>query len=140
MAVYGRYLDVVIAQGADDRIHLVGRDNEVASDRRLAASGRLKVDHRGDSHGGWNWRARLGDRVLPWHRELVDAAIDLSLHADGLVQGQRVKVDLCRLRRRRRRRTKWRFALAERGANGCCYGDGIAMPVNVHVVGGRVGA
>jgi hypothetical protein len=51
-------------------------------------------------HGGWNWRAALGDRVLPRHRELVDAAIDLSLHADGLVQGQRVKVDLCRLRRR----------------------------------------
>ena len=113
---------------------------EVASDRRLAASGRLKVNHGAGSHGGWNWRAALGDRVLPWNRELVDAAIDLSLHTDGLVQGQRVEVDLCRLSRRRRRRTKWRLALAERGANGCRYGDGIAMPMNVHVVGGRVGA
>src|SRR5215831_7929461 len=140
MAVNGGHLDTAFAQSADDRIHLLGRDHEVASDRRLATSGRLKVDHRGGSHGGWNWRAALADRVLPWNRKLVDAAIDLSLHADGLIQGQRVKVDLCCLRRRRRRRTKWRLALAERGTNGCCYGDGIAMPMNVHVVGGRASA
>src|SRR6476659_2862626 len=105
MAVDRRYLDAIFAQSADEGIHLVGCDHEVAGDRRLAASGWLKVDHRGDSHGGWNRRAVRGDRVLPWHRELVDATVDLPLSADGLVHGKRVEVDLCRLRRRRRWRT-----------------------------------
>src|SRR5262245_11110834 len=109
MGVYGRYLDAAFAQSADHRVHLLGRDHEVAGDRCLAATGRLEVDYGSCSHGGWNRRAALGDRVLPWHRELVDAAIDLSLHTDGLVQGQRVEVDLCGLRRRRRRRSEWRL-------------------------------
>ena len=90
MAVNGGHLDAVFAQSADQGVHLLSRDHEVASDRRLAATGRLKVDHSAGSHSGWNWRAALGDRVLPWHRELVDAPVDLSLHANGVVQSDRV--------------------------------------------------
>src|SRR5262245_60613154 len=91
MAVNGGHVDAALAQSADDRIHLLGGDREVAGDRRLAVFRRLKVDHRAGSHSWWNWCAALGDRVLPWHRELVDTAIDLSLHADGLIQGQGIQ-------------------------------------------------
>ena len=115
--------------------YLASGDDEVAGDRRLAAAGRLEVDHRASAHGGWDRHAALSDRVLARNGELIDAAIDLPLHANGTVQGGRVEFDLCGLRRGRRRRPKWRLALAKRGADGSCYGDRIAMPMNVHVVG-----
>src|SRR6476620_8070509 len=128
MAVDRRYLDAIFAQSADEGFHLVGCDHEVAGDRRLSISGWLKVDHGGDSHGGWNRRTALGDRVLARNGELIDAAVDLPLSADGLVQGQRVEVDLCHLRRRRRRRTKWCLALAKRGAMAVAMVTGSPYP------------
>src|SRR5262249_32871237 len=37
-------------------------------------------------------------------------------------------------------RSEWRLALCERRADSSGYDDQIAMPMNVHVVSGRVGA
>src|SRR3990170_6738001 len=121
-------------------IYLLSCDYEVACGCRLATAGRLEVDHRGSSHGGWDRRAAISDRVLAWNGELIDTAIDLTLRADGVVQCCRVEIDLCGLQRQRGGGSKWRLALRERRADSRGYGDRVAMPVNVHVKRRRVGA
>src|SRR4029453_11877912 len=77
---------------------------------------------------------------LSRNRELIDTAVDLSPSADSVVQSCRVEVDLCCLRRGCRGRAEWRLALCERRADSSGYDDRIAMPVDVHVVSGRVDA
>jgi hypothetical protein len=51
----------------DQGVHLVRRDNEVACDCRLALAGRLEVNHRGGSHGGWNRGTAIRDHILAWN-------------------------------------------------------------------------
>src|SRR5262245_5959617 len=51
VAVQGGYLDPVTSQGLDDGVDLVGRQNEVAGDRRFTAARRLEADRFSDSHG-----------------------------------------------------------------------------------------
>src|ERR1700687_1360923 len=85
MAVDSGHLDAVLAQGADHRIDLLGGYDKVAGDRRLVAASGLEVDHDGGAHGRRNRLAVLRNRVPARHRELIDAAIDFALHADGRV-------------------------------------------------------
>src|SRR5215471_13243091 len=140
MAVNGGHLDPILTERADKRFHFVSGNDEVAGDRRFAAAGRLEVDHGAGSHGGWEWHAILDDRVLAGNGELIDTAIDLTIYANRTVQVSRVEVNRCCLGGRRSRRTKGRLALAKHVSDGACQHDIITMPMNVHVVDGRVGA
>src|SRR5262249_60887648 len=113
-------LERCAVERGDARVPPAASNHEVAGNRRLAATGTLEVDHGAGSHGGWEWHAILDDRVLAGNGELIDTAIDLTIHANRTVQGSRVEVNRCCLGGRRSRRTKGRLALAKRGADGGC--------------------
>src|ERR1700739_2147667 len=44
VAVKGRYLDAVLAQRLEDRVHLLSSQNKVSGNRGFSAAGRLKID------------------------------------------------------------------------------------------------
>src|SRR5438067_947440 len=46
VAVDGRHLDAILAQGAEHRIHFAPDEDEVTSDGGLAPAGRLEIDRR----------------------------------------------------------------------------------------------
>src|SRR5215207_6273665 len=119
VAVQRGYLDPVASQRPDNGIDLVGRQNEVAGNRRLAAAGGLETDRLGDPHRAdrGELHAAFADRIAARYGELVDAAIVLALDADDLVELRRVEID-------RRRRSARRCS--ERGLAGgkCIANDG----------------
>ena len=128
------------AQGADQRIDLVSRDQKVAGDRGLAAPGGLEVDGVGAAQRSGDLQPHFDDRVAPRHAELVDAAIRGAFDADDLIEFCGIEIDRGRRRWIGRRRIERCLALAQGRANHGRHLCGIAMAADMHVEGGGRGA
>jgi len=100
MTVQRCNLDAVRPQRFDHWVDFIAGDHEIAGDRSLATARWLEIDRVGRAHRGWHRHAILGNRIAPWHVELIDAAIDRAFGADDLVELRRVEVDC--------RRGRWR--------------------------------
>src|ERR671933_905694 len=93
VVVQGRDLDAVLAKRAEHRVHLVGREHEIARDGRLAAPGRLEIDGDRGAHRLRHLYAVIPDRLGAHHAHLIDAAIDLALAAEGLVERRDIEIN-----------------------------------------------
>src|SRR5437879_2530179 len=93
VVVDGGHLDPVLPERLQYRGHLLGDQNEVAGNRRLAAAGRLKVDGLPGAHRRWHRHPAILDRFGTGNAELVNAAIVLALSAKGLIDRGSVDID-----------------------------------------------
>src|SRR2546422_10978897 len=100
MAVQPGTFDAVRQQRFDHRVDFIAGDHEIAGDRSLATARWLEVDRIRRAHRGWPRHATLGNRIAPWHVELIDAAIDRAFGADDLIELCRIEIDC--------RRGRWR--------------------------------
>ncbi len=106
MTVYRGHFYVIRAQLANDRVHLISGQHEVAGDGGLAAAGRLEVDRDGypQRSDGTHLHSTLGDRVAARNGKLIDAAVSLALGIDDLVELRRIEIH-----RRRGSGSRWRL-------------------------------
>jgi hypothetical protein len=118
VAVNRRHVDTVGAQRAHDVVDLGADEDEIAGDRRLAATGRLKVDGRRATHGGHpDHHSFLGDGIAARDVELIDPAVGRTLDTDDLVELGGVEIDGRRRSWRRRKRER-RLADGQSTADG----------------------
>src|SRR5262249_13567387 len=128
-----RDFDAARTQGADHRIDLLPREDEVAGDRGVSAPGRLEVDAGCNAERARRIERRpaLGNLVTPRDAELVDAPDRLSLGADNTIEFGGVEVDGGR--GGGGGRGEWRLARRKRLMQ--CFSEShrIAVPTDMHV-------
>src|SRR6266436_5231612 len=93
VAVDRRHLDIAGAQGADQRVDLVARYQEIAGYRGFAVTGRLKVDGVGAAERAVHLHSAFHGGIAARHAELIDAADGVALDADDLVELRGIEID-----------------------------------------------
>src|SRR3989440_10418752 len=109
-------------------------------EKSFRAASRLEVDGSRDTHrpGRRDLHSAFGDRIAPWHTELIHAAIRATFHADDLVELRGIEIDRSRSTGWRRRRRERRLTGLQRLDDRARQLGWITVAADMHVECRRV--
>src|SRR5665213_3247309 len=88
------HFDAMLPQRAQNRIHFLSDQYEVAGDSGFSTAGGLKVDRFRRAHRGGDRHAAFSDRLNALDANLINAAADLAFTAKRGVNSGGIQVDL----------------------------------------------